>query len=144
MYRSRCCGERRVNDGPMLLVSVRRLLGVRSAGRCREDVGENVERAGHQGVVRPRAPLRAGQEPGVDEHLEVVRHGRLGQVERFVQVAHAGFAALVGGDHREQAKSGRLADRLEAHRQELGVLGLQSALDDGRAACSRRVVEDGQ
>src|SRR5687768_18084823 len=59
-------------------------------------------------------PICASQEAGVDEHLEVVRHGRLRQVERLVQVAHAGLAALAGRDHREQAKPCRFADRLEA------------------------------
>jgi hypothetical protein len=39
----------------------------------------------------------------------VVRHGRLRQVERLVEVAHAGLAVLVGGDQRQQPQPGGAA-----------------------------------
>ena len=42
-----------------------------------------------QREVRPLAPLLAVEQPGVDELLQVVRHGRLGHPHRGGHVAHA-------------------------------------------------------
>ena len=78
-----------------------------------EHVGEGVQGAGDEGEVGPHAALVAGQQAGVDEHLQVVRHGGLGQAERFGEVADAGLAAVVGGDHRQQPQPGRVGDRLQ-------------------------------
>src|SRR5690625_1145663 len=63
--------------------------------------GECIETLRYDRVERPHAALLALEEPGTDEHLEMVRHRRLAQAEGFGQVARTRFAALVRGDDRQ-------------------------------------------
>ena len=57
-------------------------------GQQRRQLGE---RLGHEPVVRPGAPLGAGEEAGVHQHLEVVGYRRLTQPDRVREVADARF-----------------------------------------------------
>jgi hypothetical protein len=54
-----------------------------------EDGAQGLERIRDQRVVGPYAALVAGQDPGLDQDLEVVRDGGLGQAERLSQVTDA-------------------------------------------------------
>src|SRR5450631_2214328 len=70
-------------------------------------------------VVRPLAALIAGDEPGIDELLHVVRDRGLGQPDGVGQVTNARFAVVVRGDEREQAHPRWIAEGLE-HAGETG------------------------
>ena len=85
-------------------------------------------------VVDPDAALLAVQQAAFVQHLEVVADGRLGQVERAGQVAHAGLAAGVGGDQGHQPEPDRVGERLEQRRDLLGLLCGQRPLRQRRAA----------
>ena len=45
-------------------------------------------------MIDPDAALVTGEDPGIDEDLEVVGDGRLGKVQRLGQLADARLAAL--------------------------------------------------
>jgi len=51
--------------------------------------------------VRPTASLLALHEAGIQQHLEVVRDGRLRQTEWLGEVAHARLAPRLGTDQAE-------------------------------------------
>ena len=70
-----------------------------------EDISEGVERTGDEGEVRPHPAFIAGQQTGVDQHLQVMGHGWLGQSEGFCEVADAGLAAVAVADHAEQTQA---------------------------------------
>ena len=86
-----------------------------------EDGGQCFERVGAQGVIGPYPALVAGEDTGVHQDLEVVGDGGLGQAEGFGQVADAGFAAVVGGDHGDQAEPGGVGQGFERPRQVGGL-----------------------
>lgn len=67
-----------------------------------EHRGQRAQGRGDQGVVGPDAALVAGEDSGLDEDLEVVGDGRLGQAERLGQVADAGLAAFTCADQGDQ------------------------------------------
>jgi hypothetical protein len=89
--------------------------------------------AGAQCVPGPHPALVAAEDPGVDQDLQVVGDGRLGQAERLGQLAHARLAALVRGDHRDQPQPGRIGQRLEDAGQ-VGSLCLGERLVQQRGA----------
>ena len=77
------------------------------------------------------------------QHLEVMADGRLGQVERVGQVAHAGLAAGVGGHQGHQPQPDRIGEGLQQRRDLLGLLQRQRLRDSGEqqaagSACRRQ------
>lgn len=75
--------------------------------------GERVKVGVHDAVVGSTVALLAGDQPGVGEPFEVVRHGRLRQAGRVSQFAHARFAVTVGRDQRQEPHTGWVPERLE-------------------------------
>src|SRR5215472_16380301 len=67
---------------------------------------------GDERVVSPDAALVSGEDPGVDEDLEVVGQGRLGQPSGSVS-SHTQASALVCGDHRHELQPDRIGQCLE-------------------------------
>src|SRR5690349_18205169 len=106
-----------------------------------EDRGECVERGGDQCVEGPLAALVPGEDPGVDEDLQMVRDRRLGQAKRAGQITDTRLAALVCGDHRHQPQPGGLGQGLEDPCQAVGLAGRDRLTDEHRAAA---VTEDRQ
>ena len=98
-----------------------------------EDRGERVERGRDEGVEGPFAALVAGEDPGVDQNLEVMGDGRLGQAERFGEVTDAGLAVFKHGDHGDQLQPGGVGQGLEQP-GELGSLAGGNRLAQQRCA----------
>ena len=67
----------------------------------------------NQPVIGPPAALLTGNEAGVDELLEVMRHRRLRKPDRFDEIANARLGAVMGGDERQQPNTGRVTESLE-------------------------------
>ena len=99
-----------------------------------EEGGEGVHGGGDEGVVGPDAALVPGEDPGLDEDLEMMRDRRLGEAERLRQVADARLAALVRGDHRDQPQPGRVGQRLERAGQAGRLVGGYRLPQQGGAA----------
>ena len=78
-----------------------------------QDGGEGVECLRDDGVVGPFAALAAGKDPGVDQDLQVVGDGRLGEAEWLGELADAGLAVVVRGDHGDEAEPGGRGEGLE-------------------------------
>ncbi len=106
---------------------------------CPQRVGECVESGLHDAVIGPAAALLAGDQPGVDQHLEMVGHGRLGESHWFDQVAHACFTTEMRGDQRQQPHTGRVAEGLEHKGQVLGRVVVEFPARD-RAATGGEVI----
>jgi hypothetical protein len=70
----------------------------------------------------------------------VVRDRRLGQPEWLGQLAHARFAVLVRGDHRDQPEPGRVSQRLEQLGQ-IDGLGRRDRLFQQRRAARASALE---
>jgi DNA helicase IV len=77
-----------------------------------EKVRDVVEGSGHDSVVSPFAALLTGEDAGVDQDLQVVGDGRLGQANGIDEVADAGLLVLVGGDEGYQPQAGGVGDGL--------------------------------
>jgi hypothetical protein len=95
---------------------------------CDED-SEGVQGFRDELVVGPFASLLAGQHAGVDENLEVVGDGRLGETDRIGQLADAGFGVLMGSDEGDEAESGGVGQRLEPSGQGFGLGGFDHLTD---------------
>jgi hypothetical protein len=106
----------------------------RSGGVSAEHAGEGLERGGAQCVVGPDAALVAGEDPGIDEHLEMVGDGGLGQAEGFGQLADAGLAALVSGDDGDQAEPGGVGKGFEGAGEVGGLVSGYRLAQQRRAA----------
>ena len=63
---------------------------------------ECVQGAGNQTVVRPLPALLAIEQAGVDEDLQVMGDGRLGECDRIGQLTHTSFGVVLRGDQRHQ------------------------------------------
>ena len=70
---------------------------VRQQGSRGDESGSIGQCVGDQAVVDPPAAGLAGGDAGVDQHLQMVADGRLGQPDRFGPITHARLLALVGG-----------------------------------------------
>lgn len=75
--------------------------------------GERVEGLVHDAVVRPLTALLAGDQPDVDELLEMVRDGRLREPDRAGELADAGFPRRVCRDEGKQPYPSRVGEGLE-------------------------------
>ena len=64
----------------------------------------------------------------------MVGDGRLGQAERFGQLADARLAAFVRGDHGDQPQPGRVGQGLEQPGEVGGLAGGDRFAQQGRAA----------
>ena len=65
-------------------------------GELDEQLAQGAELVGYDAEVGPAAALLALDEAGFEQHLQVVADRRLGQLERFGQVADAGLAGRAG------------------------------------------------
>ena len=121
--------------------TVSRHLG-RCAGGQRKIAATSSSADGHQAEPGPGAALLALEQPGLDEHLEVVRHRGLGQPDEGGEVADAGLAGLRGADRAEQLQAHRVGHGLEQGRAGLGRL---AASAHRRRRCrSRPARRDGE
>ena len=99
------------------------------------------EGSGHNGVVGPLSSLFAGQKPGFDQDLHVVRDRPLAEPDGVDELADAGFAVLVGGDDRQQAQPGRVGQGLQCASELVGLSVGQDAAGHGRTAGRFRLGE---
>ncbi len=97
----------------------RAFVSARRAQYCRE----RIHGGGNEGVVGPDTALVAGENPGVHEDLEVVGDGGLGQAQGLGQVADAGFASFMRGDHGDQPQPGGVGERFEEPGEVGGLAG---------------------
>src|SRR5690606_9207155 len=99
---------------------------------------ERRDAGGIQLVERPDPDLRGPEPARLAEHLEVVRDGRLRQVEAVDDVAHADGPGL-GGDQPQDLEPGRVGQRLERADEALRF-GRREGADgpDGAAAGGTR------
>ena len=107
----------------------------RRTGRSGQQLPQRRERLGRDPVVRPAAALLALDEPGLEEHLQVVADGRLAQAERLRQVADARLALRLRLDQAEQAEPRRVGDGAQRRR---GVAPLPRRAPAGGAEGTRR------
>ena len=68
--------------------------GLSSRRRGREDVADGVQRAGDEGEVAAVAAALALDQPRLDQDLEVVADGSLGEAEEGLELADADRLAL--------------------------------------------------
>ena len=97
-----------------------------------QDSAERVPGTRGQGEVGPDSALLAGEQAGVEQHLEVVGHHGSGQAQGLSQVAHPRFLTLVRSDERQQRQPSRIGRRLEG----AGEVGL-SIRKKGRGPAGR-------
>ena len=71
--------------------------------------------------------------PGLAQHLEVVRDGRLGEVEQRHQLADADLPGVLA-QHVDQLQPDRVGERLRDAGHALGLLALDVGVDDRLAA----------
>ena len=82
---------------------------------------------------RPAAALLALDEPGLEEHLQVVAHCRLRESERLGEMAHARLAAGLRADEAEQSEPGRIRYGFQRAGEPVGVLLRERPLQERRA-----------
>jgi MFS family permease len=88
-----------------------------------------------ESVVDPGRPLLALQQTGLVEDLEVVADGRLGESERFDEVACAGLTVGARAQEAQHLESGGVGDGLQGSAEALGLVAVEWAVSrEGRAA----------
>lgn len=103
------------------------------SGTC-EDLRKGCQSIRYETVVRPGASLRASQEPGGGEHLEVMRDRRLRQTDRVDEIADARFLVGAGGDDRQQPQPSWIREGLQTGGEMLRVIQSERFLHERSAA----------
>jgi hypothetical protein len=105
-----------------------------------------VEGVRDEAVVGPLAALLAGEDAGIDEHLQVVGDSGLGQADRLDEVANAGLLIIVSGDQGDQPEPGRVGDGFERGGEGVGLSWGHDLADHGGTALAQgvRLVQEGQ
>jgi arsenate reductase (thioredoxin) len=99
-----------------------------------ENAADGCQRLGPDAEVGPVAALLAFDEAGLEEDLEVMANGRLGEPKWSGEVADARFAVRLRLDEAEQAKASWLGEDLEQGCEALRIRLSDLVLEERRAA----------
>src|SRR5256885_17149502 len=86
-----------------------------------ERASQQLQRLRLDPVIGPPPSLLATKDPRIGQYLEVMRDGRLPQVEPIGQVTDARFAALARGDQADETQPSRIRDDADRLRQALSL-----------------------